>query len=57
MTRTHVSASAPSVDIYAAHRCMNCPHLIYADHKPGDPCLFGAEGCPCTDHRRREVAS
>jgi hypothetical protein len=54
MTRVHDSAYREPEDIYAANRCANCPHLIYADHKPGDPCLYGAEGCGCTDHRRSE---
>lgn len=54
MSRDHVSAYAPPEDIYVAHRCVNCPHLIYADHRPGEPCLFGAEGCDCVDHHRSE---
>lgn len=52
MTRQQTPAYAPPEDIYAEFRCVNCVHLIYADHRPGEPCLFGAEGCPCPDHHR-----
>ena len=44
-----------SLDHYAAYRCVNCRHLIYASQKPGDPCLVNSLGgkveCNCTDHR------
>ena len=35
-----------SRDDYAFARC-ECNHLIYANQKPGDPCLF----CPCDSHK------
>jgi hypothetical protein len=40
------STGTRSLDHYAAHRCVNCRHLRYANQKPGDPCQF----CPCTEH-------
>lgn len=46
MTRQHVSGYRIPADIYAAHRCVNCPHLRYRGQKPGEPCQV----CPCTDH-------
>jgi hypothetical protein len=48
MTRQHASAYAPPEDIYAHRRC-RCGHILYADQKPGDRCLF----CTCPDHRPR----
>jgi hypothetical protein len=47
MTRRHDERATSAQDPYAAHRCLNCRHLRYADEQPGDPCRH----CDCTDHR------
>jgi hypothetical protein len=48
------STGTRSVDDYAAHRC-RCRHLVYANQKPGDPCLaavvYDPPRCNCTDHK------
>jgi hypothetical protein len=48
------SSLSRSHDDYASVRCPNCKHLVYASHKPGDPCLVnllgGKVGCSCTEH-------
>lgn len=54
MSRGHSSAYRPPVDYYEAFRCVNCPHLLYMDHRTGDPCRYLGEGCDCTDHRRTQ---
>jgi hypothetical protein len=58
MTRDHAPAQAPAEDPYAAHRCVNCPHIVYADDVAGERCRWagmpgGGSGkaCECTDHR------
>ena len=39
---------------YPEDRCANCPHLVYPNHKPGDPCLaavvYDPPRCKCTEH-------
>jgi hypothetical protein len=56
MTRQHASSYAKPADLYAAHRC-ECGHIVYRGQKSGDPCLFHGDGCPCTDHRCKEVSN
>ena len=56
MTRQHASRYQAPADPYAAHRCA-CKHLVYADDVIGNPCRFFAEGCPCMDHRPKEVTT
>lgn len=58
MTRQHDARYTPAEDPYAAHRCVNCPHIVYEDDVPGEACRWafmpgGGSGwdCECTDHR------
>ena len=49
MTRQHAAGYTPAHDPYAAHRCVNCPHIFYLDDSLGKPCRWDL--CECVDHR------
>lgn len=54
MTRQHDSRYQQPADPYAAFRC-ECSHFVNKGQEPGKRCQYSVEGCPCADHRLREV--